>query len=154
MCAIYLSLTLLFFFPHFRFSLLWKVTHVSNVLWKQHVFGPGGLNTPKQPAWQKLTAKKSKKRRKKGDPSPLKPKPKDYPALLGEATKGFLWSGLKGCGGFAGKNCFPLNLCLHAQVTTDLAFTVIPVLVVVWVLDWRSLPNYLWHFEGKEGANP
>jgi len=90
----------------------------------------------------------------KEDFSPLKLKPRDYPVLLREATKDFLWSKLKGHGGFAGKSCFPLNLCSHTQVTIDLAFTVIPVLVVVWVLDWRSLPNYLWHFETKEGPNP
>lgn len=43
---------------------------------------------------------------------------------------------------------------VFAMSSLNLSFTVIPVLLVVWVLDYRSLPSYLWRYEGKEGAHP
>lgn len=34
---------------------------------------------------------------------------------------------------------------------SGLSFCLIPILVVVWVADWRALPVLLWRFEGGEG---
>jgi hypothetical protein len=33
-----------------------------------------------------------------------------------------------------------------------LSFCVIPILIVIWIMDWRALPAYLWRYEGKEAT--
>jgi hypothetical protein len=96
------------------FFFLTQVNRVSNVLWKQFVFGPDGLQKPKLSAWQLLTAKNDKtKRRKKGDPPPVKIKPLEYPVLMAQVVRDASWFALKHSSAFVGKNCFPLNSLLN-----------------------------------------
>jgi hypothetical protein len=43
-------------------------------------------------------------------------------------------------------------LMVFATSSLGLSFCVIPVLVAIWINDWRSLPALLWRYEGKSGS--
>lgn len=43
-------------------------------------------------------------------------------------------------------------LMVMATGSIGLSFCVIPVLVAIWINDWRSLPQLLWRYEGKSGS--
>jgi len=43
-------------------------------------------------------------------------------------------------------------MAVFAASSLGLSFCVIPVLVAIWINDWKSLPSLLWRYEGKAGS--